>query len=66
MEGLLGLAALVIAIIALTNNGNATKRLAALERELQALRALFAQGAGAAPPHSSGPRSRFCPDPPEG
>ena len=50
MEGLLGLAALVIAIIALTNNGNATKRLAALERELQALRALFAQGAGAAPP----------------
>ncbi|KGQ19607.1 putative membrane protein [Lysobacter dokdonensis DS-58] len=43
MENLLGLAALVLAIIALTNNGNATKRLAALERELQRLREMLAQ-----------------------
>nr|WP_231734450.1 DUF2339 domain-containing protein [Lysobacter gilvus] len=49
---MLGLAALVLAIIALTNNGNATKRLAALERELQWLRELLAQRPGAPPPQA--------------
>ena len=57
MGSLLGLAALVLAIIALTNNGNATKRLAALERELQWLRELLAQRP-AAPPQQAAPAAR--------
>ncbi|MGO4551775.1 DUF2339 domain-containing protein [Lysobacter sp. 2RAF19] len=44
MGSLLGLAALVLAIIAISNNGTANKRMAALEREVQRLLALLSQG----------------------
>ncbi len=70
MESLLGLAALVLAIIAISNNGNANKRMSALERELQRLRDLLSQRPAAAsqqpqaPPVAAPIAPREAPPPP--